>query len=44
MDFPIAWNYHSIMLDYLKRDANSKYTQQAEGKFDVEVKKACEES
>jgi len=44
MDFPIAWNYHSIMLDYLKRDANRKYTQQAEGKFDVEVKKACDES
>ena len=44
LDFPVAWNYHSIIMDHLKKDANSKYTQQAEGKFDAEGKKACDES
>ena len=44
LDFPVAWNYYSIIMDYLKTDANKKYVQQAEGKFDAEVKKACEES
>ena len=33
-----------IYKDYLKNDSNKPYIRPAEGKFDNEVKKACEES
>ena len=43
MNFPVLCPTE-IYKDYLKKDSNSKYIQQAVGKFDKEVKKACEES
>jgi hypothetical protein len=43
MNFPILCPT-DVYRDYLKEDANKKYIQPAEGKFDKEVKKACEES
>ena len=43
MEFPILCPT-DVMKDYLKEDANKKYIQPAEGKFDKEVQKACEES
>ena len=43
MDFPTLAPT-DVMKDYLKEDANKKYIQPAEGKFDKEVQKACEES
>ena len=43
MDFPVLCP-SEVYKDYLKHDTNKKYVQQAEGKFDKEVKKACAES
>jgi hypothetical protein len=43
MDFPILCP-SEIYRDYLKKDSNNKYIQPAEGRFDKEVRQACEES
>lgn len=43
LDFPILCPT-DVMKDYLREDANKKYIQSAEGKFDKEIKKAWDES
>ena len=43
LDFPVLCP-SEVYRDYLRQDSNKKYIQPAEGKFDAEVKKACEES
>jgi len=45
LDFPIAFNHKTLLDDWLKLDANQKYIQTVDkGKFDNEVKQACEQS
>lgn len=43
MNFPVLCPTE-VYRDYLRNDSNKKYIQQAKGKFDEDVKKACEES
>ena len=43
MNFPILCPT-DVYRDYLRTDANKKYIQPAEGKFDKEVRQACDES
>ena len=43
LNFPVLCPFE-IYKDYLKNDSNKPYIRPAEGKFDNEVKKACEES
>ena len=45
LDFPVAWNHETLLIDYLKKNTNAKYIQDIEkGDFDDEVVKACAES
>ncbi len=43
MDFPVLCP-SDVYKDYLQIDANKKYIKPAKGRFDKQVKKACEES
>jgi hypothetical protein len=43
MNFPILCPT-DVYRDYLRTDTNKKYIQPAEGKFDKEVRQACDES
>ena len=43
LDFPVICPT-DIYKDYMKQDSNKPYIHPAEGRFDKEVKKACEES
>ena len=45
LDFPIAHNHKTLLDDWLKKDANSKYiTTIKKGEFDQAVDQACNES
>ena len=43
MNFPVLCP-SELYKDFMRQDSNMKYTKFAEGKYDAEVKKACEES
>ena len=45
LDFPIAYNHKTLLDDWLRKDANSKYiTNIEQGDFDQAVDQACKES
>ena len=46
LNFPIAYNHATLIEDFLKKsETNHKYVKATDkGRFDEEVKKACEES